>query len=212
MPGMDGYAATAVIRAEERRGNLPRTRVVALTAHALPGDREKCIAAGMDDYLTKPIEDRALRASLRRAGLRLRKRRVTAQSAPAPAVAAGTGAPAAVAVAAPPDVLARPQLETVASIVRKRPGPAREAILRTWRDLPADIEALAELDGERLRQAAHRLKGVASNLGLAEVAGLLAHLESPEGPSDLAGSVEAACAAVARVAAEVEAVLLPPPA
>jgi two-component system sensor histidine kinase/response regulator len=52
MPEMDGFQATAAIR--EMPG-LPRVPIVALTAHAMPGDRERCVAAGMDAYLTKPI-------------------------------------------------------------------------------------------------------------------------------------------------------------
>ncbi|MGO9641340.1 MAG: response regulator [Candidatus Acidiferrales bacterium] len=59
MPEMDGYEATAAIRANERGGTRRQT-IFALTAHAMKGVEERCIAAGMDGYLTKPIEAKAL--------------------------------------------------------------------------------------------------------------------------------------------------------
>lgn len=64
MPVMDGYAATAAIRAWEKTTGRERVPIIAMTANAMAGDRERCIAAGMDDYLTKPFKRDALGAML----------------------------------------------------------------------------------------------------------------------------------------------------
>jgi CheY-like chemotaxis protein len=66
MPDMDGYAATAEIRRPDSGVLDHQVPVVAMTAHAMKGDREKCIAAGMDDYLAKPIQPQALSTMLDR--------------------------------------------------------------------------------------------------------------------------------------------------
>lgn len=67
MPEMDGLTATRMIREEEKRASQPHpTIIIGLTANAMAGDRERCLAAGMDDYLAKPLEMNQLRQTLQR--------------------------------------------------------------------------------------------------------------------------------------------------
>ena len=66
MPVMDGFTATATIRERERQQQAARIPIIALTANAMEGDRDRCLAAGMDDYLTKPFSHQALANTLAR--------------------------------------------------------------------------------------------------------------------------------------------------
>ena len=73
MPEMDGFAATAAIRAQEQTAgdHIP---IIAMTAHAMKGDRERCLNAGMDDYISKPINLQDLKAAIQRSPLTEPKR------------------------------------------------------------------------------------------------------------------------------------------
>ncbi len=67
MPGMDGFEATARIRAiDATRGDDRHTPIIGLSARAMEGDREQALAAGLDDYLTKPVREDELKATLER--------------------------------------------------------------------------------------------------------------------------------------------------
>jgi two-component system, sensor histidine kinase and response regulator len=67
MPEMDGYEATQLIRELEMKQNLPPTQIIAITASSMEGDRELCLAAGMNDFTSKPISKQALETALKKA-------------------------------------------------------------------------------------------------------------------------------------------------
>jgi CheY-like chemotaxis protein len=66
LPQMDGYEATGILRRREQNTGQDPTPIVALTAHALQGERERCVAAGMDDYVVKPFSREDLLKALLR--------------------------------------------------------------------------------------------------------------------------------------------------
>ncbi|HEX6184203.1 MAG TPA: response regulator [Pyrinomonadaceae bacterium] len=167
MPEIDGYEATAAIRRAERDGR-PRTTVVAFTAHALAGDRQKCLDAGMDDYVAKPDVGETLRAVLKRwLAPESRAQENRKSSPPAPV---GTSL----------ETFVRPSVLRLMG----RDGEAGGvfgAYEKFCADSRAEVESLKTHarrgDAESLRRAAHRLKGRADIYGLERLAGLCAELE-----------------------------------
>jgi CheY-like chemotaxis protein len=66
MPGMDGYDATAAIAVKNSKPRTAKISLITMTANAMQGDREHCLAAGMDDYVSMPIKPATVRAALQR--------------------------------------------------------------------------------------------------------------------------------------------------
>ncbi|MBI3556959.1 MAG: response regulator [Deltaproteobacteria bacterium] len=84
MPEMDGYQASIKIRSNEHADGRARVPILALTAHALAGDREKCLAAGMDDYLSKPVELTSLDQAVQKWTSASKRRALGSASRPMP--------------------------------------------------------------------------------------------------------------------------------
>ncbi|HYD79330.1 MAG TPA: response regulator [Paucimonas sp.] len=170
MPELDGYEATARIRAEETGGR--RVPVIALTANAMQGEREKCLAAGMDDFLSKPIRPQTLHETLRRW-----------------LPGAGAGAPVVEEEGIRDEMLA----------VQEAFGESfGELVALFLSDSPKRIEGLrqgmATQDQIAIGKVAHALAGSCASIGAMRLSGLCRDLEIQNKagiPPDLAGRIDA---------------------
>jgi two-component system sensor histidine kinase/response regulator len=175
MPEMDGYETTVAIRARERDSGA-HVQVVAMTAHAMKGDRERCLAAGMDDYLSKPLHADELFAIIDH---------LFPSPIEAPAVAAAGG----------------PVFDKAAALGRVG---GDEAVLQelahmfleeSARLMPQIRRAVAHEDSQQLRRAAHTFKGVVSIFTATAAADAAQKLESMGEDGNLAEAA-AACRAL----------------
>jgi len=177
MPEMDGVSATREIRAVLPIERQPR--IIALTAHALPGDREQYLEMGMDDYLSKPVRPEALVEAL--------KRCTPGEHLPGTAPLLDEDSRSARRMASvEPAVLNR-----LYSVIGKdRPQMLVDLINTFLRDVPqrfAEIErCLQQEDLEGARSMAHPLKSSAASLGALQFSRLCQHIEDAAQRADLA--------------------------
>ena len=175
MPGIDGFAATRQIRALDGRAALP---IVAMTAHAMAGDRELSLAAGMNDHVTKPIDPEALFKSLLRwiSPTRLARPAMVApqQAAPVP--------PAAPAGEPPlPPVAGVEWDKALASVDYKRERLSRRlrGFVQEYRHSPQVVhDALASGQHDALQSLVHNLKSSAVYVGANELSALAGTIEA----------------------------------
>ena len=158
MPVMDGFQATEKIRQKESGQRLSPVPIIAMTAHAMQGDREKCLLAGMNDYLTKPISPRELVAVLRKW---LGDEEENDRSSTSFLDAGQNG-----------ERSADRSLWDQEAFMDRLMGDeelAKTVLAGFLQDIPAQMDALRKAierrDGGVIRRLAHTLKGAAANIG-----------------------------------------------
>jgi signal transduction histidine kinase/CheY-like chemotaxis protein/HPt (histidine-containing phosphotransfer) domain-containing protein len=177
MPEMDGFEAVACIRSEER-GSGAHIPIVAMTAHALVGDQQRCLAAGMDGYISKPLDSVSLLAAMDAAVGRV----------------AGDIASRAPEAANPPLLAEQKPGEIIdEALLEKLIGgdtPLLRELVRIYNETSPELirnvdHAIANQDGKKLRDAAHALKGAVSNFAATPAVQACAELERMGSRGDL---------------------------
>ncbi len=196
MPVLDGYTATRRWRASEAAQGSDHLPIVAMTANAMAGDRQRCLDAGMDDYLSKPVSREQLDACLGR-WLKLRR-----PSAPAPEL--GPAPPAEAQPLPATESTALPILDTsVLDELREVAGGETARIIRLFlEDAPELIGKLEAAAGSHsmvlLREASHVLKSSSANVGAIALSNAARRIEL----ATRAGTIERPAVMVALVIAE----------
>jgi CheY-like chemotaxis protein/HPt (histidine-containing phosphotransfer) domain-containing protein len=184
MPEMDGLEATCAIRERQKDGVAhpnyqSRIIIVAMTAQAMQGDREKCLAAGMDDYLSKPILPKDIRAIVERWGPQATP---AAPAAPAPKADVPAPAPASKADAPAPAVEELPvEMDRLNDLTDGNADSLRELVDLFFKQTTQQLEQLEAAvranKAEAVRRVAHSCAGASATLGMTRFVPLLRKLE-----------------------------------
>ena len=181
LPEVDGYQATRIIREPASQVRNHQIPVIAMTAHAMSGDRDKCLASGMDDYLTKPLQPAALKKALEK----------WLAARPAPPVAA---VPHAEPAEAPQEAATLGAAFDEEDLLERMMGNqelATRVVSSFLSDAPRQLAALADAlnrsDAAAARLAAHSLKGSAANVGGVQVSATAKRAELLGKAGDLDG-------------------------
>jgi HPt (histidine-containing phosphotransfer) domain-containing protein len=179
MPEMDGMEATKAIRERQRDpGNFPNYKssliIVAMTANAMTGDREKCLAGGMDDYLSKPVRPEDVRKVIERWGA------TAALPEPAALKTAITGA-LPLSPAENIDDLAPVDMERLLDFTNGNPDDLRELInlyLKQTGEQVAQLAAAVAADSAaEVRRLAHSCAGASATCGMGGIVPMLREME-----------------------------------
>ena len=200
MPEMDGFSATKAIRDGERRTGW-HVPIVALTAHAIDGVRERCLAAGMDDYMTKPFTQGELGSMIQQWVQRSGAEAVLtsdqsnagpAEPVPSPLDLTERGTGQTTVPVLPDEPLADQVLDQLRALRRPgRPDPVAK-ILTSFLESSATYvsaihQAVGHQDAKALFHAAHALKSSSAMIGAMELSKILKDFEFMGRQSDLAG-------------------------
>lgn len=191
MPVMDGFAATAAIRRHEREAGRARTLpVIAITANALQGDRESCLAAGMDDYLSKPFTQQQLAAVIGRwVGVPLA---ASSHHDDGP-LRAPPRLPVETVEVIQREAVNRVALDNIRALSRNGGDALVQKVIAAYvGDTPRHLATLREavdgMDASSVRRVAHSLKSASANIGAARLATLCKELEQLGRADTVAGA------------------------
>ncbi|HEY5529056.1 MAG TPA: response regulator, partial [Thermoleophilia bacterium] len=194
MPTMDGIEATGHIRDPQSAVRNHGIPIIAMTAHAMQGDRERCLAAGMNDYVTKPVSPQALAEALARWLPSEDTARPTAVSAAPEVAVLAKAAPAAAepADADEPETVVFDRAGVVARMMDDE-DLARTVVEGFLEDIPRQIEVLRRCldtgDAEGATRQAHTIKGASANVGGEALRAVALEMEKAGQVGDLAAAM-----------------------